>query len=114
MRSTRPYPERIQELQDLKSRIQEKERLLKKRYSEQQRKERTHRLIQIGAIVEKHAGGITDLDAFNDYIFKNADTIRAMQKVPVEESIEGILDELQTYVDEVNNNEEIKPINDRF
>lgn len=43
------------------------------------RKERTHRLIEIGGIVEKYAGEIVDLQGFESYIKQYANAIKSRQ-----------------------------------
>ncbi len=50
--ATRNYDERIAELQKRQEQLKAQERALKKRQSEEERKKRTRRLIELGGIVE--------------------------------------------------------------
>lgn len=52
-----------------------------------ERKERTHRLIQIGAIVEEHCGEIINLDNFSKYINQWAYKIKESQTANPEKFI---------------------------
>ncbi|MFT9601094.1 hypothetical protein [Mesobacillus sp.] len=48
--------ERLQELEDKIKQIEEKKRLVKARLSQKERKARTKRLIEVGAVFEKYFG----------------------------------------------------------
>ena len=50
--ATRNYDERIADLQKRQEQLKAQEKALKKRQSEEQRKKRTRRLIELGATVE--------------------------------------------------------------
>lgn len=51
--ATRSYEERIAELQKKQEQLKQQERALKAKQAERERKMRTKRLIEVGAIVEK-------------------------------------------------------------
>ena len=50
--ATRNYDERIADLQKRQEQLKAQEKALKKRQSEEERKKRTRRLIELGATVE--------------------------------------------------------------
>lgn len=52
MAKRRPLEERLAETQERVSQLQEQEKKLEKQYKEQMRKQRNHRLIEVGAIME--------------------------------------------------------------
>lgn len=56
---------------------------LKSAQAAAERKARNHRLIQIGGIVEKYCGDISNLESFEDYIKKYAYAIKGSQS-PIE------------------------------
>ena len=51
-----------------------------------QKRQRDHRLIQIGAIVESYCGEIEDLDAFSNYIQQYSRAIQRTQQQQQSES----------------------------
>ena len=59
---TRTYDERINELQKKQEQLKAQERALRKRQSEEARKKRTKRLIELGGIVESVLGRETSDD----------------------------------------------------
>lgn len=67
---------RISQLKEQKKMILAKDRA-KERTKE--RRERNHRLIQIGAIIEKYAGTIVDLHAFETYVKETQTIIKQKQ-----------------------------------
>ena len=60
--ATRSYEERLEELQKKQEQLKAQERALKKRQSEDERKKRTRRLIELGGIVESVLGRPTTDD----------------------------------------------------
>lgn len=60
--ATRSYEERLEELQKKQEQLKAQERALKKRQSEEERKKRTRRLIELGGIVESVLGRPTTDD----------------------------------------------------
>lgn len=64
-----------QKIEQLQARKME----LAKKVKADERKRRTKRLIEIGAIVEAYAGEITDLNALKTYLEKYGDNIRKTQ-----------------------------------
>ncbi len=77
--AARSLEERIEDLQKRQAKLKAQEKSLKARHAQQKRKARTRRLIQIGAEVEKHAGEITDLDAWRRYVQQYARAIARTQ-----------------------------------
>lgn len=63
-------------LEKLKKQLKAKEKV----EAERARKERNHRLITIGAEVEKYCGEIKNLEAFSNYIRQYQQAIRGSQK----------------------------------
>lgn len=68
MATTKTTDERIAELDKKMLQIKAQKRQLQARAKADERKKRTHRLIQIGAEVEKYCGEITDLESFSKYV----------------------------------------------
>lgn len=62
--SKKTTEERIAELEEKQKQLKAQKRALMNRAKAEERKKRTHRLIQVGAIVEKYLGTIEDLDEF--------------------------------------------------
>lgn len=62
--SKKTTEERIAELEEKQKQLKAQKRALMNRAKVEERKKRTHRLIQVGAIVEKYLGTIEDLDEF--------------------------------------------------
>lgn len=59
--------------------LQARKSALEKKVKADERKRRTKRLIEIGAIVEAYAGEITELNALKTYLEKYGDNIRKTQ-----------------------------------
>lgn len=58
-------------LEDIEKRIaqlQAQKKAIIAKNKQKERKERNHRLIQVGALVEKYSGEITNLDSFETYL----------------------------------------------
>lgn len=73
--------EKLDALEKREAKIKEQKRKLKLQISQKERKERTRRLIQIGAIVESITETeITDLEAFKKYVIKYKNQISRTQK----------------------------------
>lgn len=70
---------RIADLHKRVATLQAKEKKLIASKNAKARKERTHRLIAIGGIVEKYAGEIVDLQGFENYIKQYANAIKSRQ-----------------------------------
>lgn len=58
--ATRSYDERIEELRKKQMQLKKREQQLRKEHTETERKKRTKRLIELGAIVESVLGRDTD------------------------------------------------------
>lgn len=72
--------EKIAAINDKLEKLKEQKRKLESRVKAAERKERTKRLIQIGAEVEAYAGTITDLEALKEYLKQYGYAIRNTQK----------------------------------
>lgn len=72
--------ERLEDIQKRKQQLIEQERLIKARMSQKERKERTRRLIQEGAIFEKYLGSasLEDATAICEYLVQQPNI---MQKI---------------------------------
>ena len=77
--ATRSTEERLAELDKKLDNIKAQKRALLARANAEERKKRTHRLIQIGAEVEKYCGQISNLEAFAHYVEKYAGAIKRTQ-----------------------------------
>lgn len=60
MATTKSYDERIADIQKRQEQLKAQEKALKKRQSEEMRKKRTRRLIELGGIVESVLGRETE------------------------------------------------------
>lgn len=60
--------EKIAELNQKIDQLKARKRAIQNRAKAEERKKRTHRLIQVGAIVESIYGEITDLKAFEEFV----------------------------------------------
>lgn len=69
----------VAEIDKMIERLKEAKKVAKAKEKAKERKERTRRLIQIGAIVEKHTCKIENLDAWEKYILKYAGYIKKTQ-----------------------------------
>lgn len=83
--ATRSTEERIAELDKKLDNIKAQKRALVARANAEERKNRKHRLIQIGAEVEKYCGTITDIEAWAKYVEHYAGAIKQTQK-PIAEA----------------------------
>lgn len=83
--ATRSTEERIAELDKKLDNIKAQKRALVARANAEERKNRNHRLIQIGAEVEKYCGTITDIEAWAKYVEHYAGAIKQTQK-PIAEA----------------------------
>lgn len=72
--------ERLAELDKKLNQIKAQKRALQNRAKTEERKKRTRHLIELGGVVEKHCGSITDLKAFEKYISQYANAIKSTQK----------------------------------
>jgi hypothetical protein len=81
--ATRSPEERLAELDEKMNQIKAQKRALQNRAKAEERKKRTHRLIEVGGVVEKYVGEITDLIAFDKYIQQYANAIKSTQKTTV-------------------------------
>lgn len=78
--ATKTPEERLAELDEKLKHIKAQKRALQSREQKEARKKRTRHLIELGGIVEKHCGDITDLVAFDKYIQQYANAIKSTQK----------------------------------
>lgn len=78
--ATRSTEERLAELDRKIDNIKAQKRALQARANKEERAKRNHRLIQIGAEVEKYCGTITDLEAWAKYVSQYAGAIKQTQK----------------------------------
>ena len=83
--ATRSTEERIAELDKKLDNIKAQKRALVARANAEERKNRNHRLKQIGAEVEKYCGTITDIEAWAKYVEHYAGAIKQTQK-PIAEA----------------------------
>ena len=79
---------RKQQLDEKKKQLNEKEKLLKAKIDTTGRKERTRRLIQVAAILEKHmpANSVYDAEAIGEYFDKHPDTLAELSQYVSEKS----------------------------
>ena len=78
--ATRSTEERLAELDRKMDNIKAQKRALQARANKEERAKRNHRLIQIGAEVEKYCGTITDLEAWAKYVSQYAGAIKQTQR----------------------------------
>lgn len=72
--------EKLADLAQKIEQLQARKSALEKKVKADERKRRTKRLIEIGAIVEAYTGEITDLNALKIYLEKYGYAIAATQK----------------------------------
>lgn len=78
--TTKTPEERLAELDVKMNQIKAQKRALQNRAKTEERKKRTRHLIELGGVIEKHCGSITDLTAFDKYIQQYANAIKSTQK----------------------------------
>lgn len=71
--------EKLADLTQKIEQLQARKTALEKKVKADERKRRTKRLIEIGAIVEAYAGEITNLNELKTYLEKYGDNIRKTQ-----------------------------------
>ena len=64
---------------ELTKKIAAVKRQVARKENEEQRKARTHRLLVVGALVEKYAGEISSIEMFEEYLKKYGGYIRKNQ-----------------------------------
>lgn len=64
---------------ELTKKIAAVKRQVARKENEEQRKARTHRLIEVGALVEKYAGEISSIERFEEYLKQYGGYIRKTQ-----------------------------------
>lgn len=64
---------------ELAKKIAAVKRQVARKENEEQRKARTHRLLVVGALVEKYAGEISSIEMFEEYLKKYGGYIRKNQ-----------------------------------
>ena len=79
--------ERIALLQEKQAQLKEQERKLTAQKKEKEKKARNHRLICIGAEVERFCGEITDMQAWANYVSQYANAIKNTQRQTVSASV---------------------------
>ena len=72
--------EQIDALEEKIKQLQARKKALINRQKEADRKARTHRLIQIGALMEKYADGEIDLKVLENFLHHNAEIIKSLRK----------------------------------
>ena len=78
--------DKIKLLEEKEEKIKAQKKKLKAQLSQKERKERTRRLIQIGAIVESVTKTkIEDLEAFEEYVIRFKNQIARTQKNAIED-----------------------------
>jgi len=89
--------EALEGIQIKKQQLIEREKLLRNKIANTDRKNRTRRLIQIGAIVEKHLPVVStfDAEALAEYFVKHPDTLAEvsqyiLEKAPLIQQGEGV------------------------
>jgi|SRR5665648_1051889 len=88
--------EKLEEIQKKKQQLIEREKLIRNKIANQDRKDRTRRLIQIGAIVEKHLPitSTFDAEALAEYFDKHPNTLAEvsqyiLEKAPFIQTLRG-------------------------
>lgn len=66
---------------ELAKKIATIKRQVARKKNEEQRKARIHRLIEVGALVEKYAGEITNFERFEEYLKQYGGYIRKNQSI---------------------------------
>lgn len=72
----------MSKLEDIEKRIaqlQAQKKAIIAKDKAKERKERNHRLIQVGALVEKYSGDINNLEAFEEYLKQYGSYIKKTQ-----------------------------------
>ena len=64
---------------ELAKKIATVKRQVARKENEKRRKARTHRLLEVGALVEKYAGEISSIEMFEEYLKKYGGYIRKNQ-----------------------------------
>jgi len=77
---SKPMTDKIAELDEKIAQIKAQKKALLNREKAEERKKRDHRLIVIGATVEKYCGVIEDMDAFEKYISKYGTAIKSKKE----------------------------------
>ncbi len=72
--------EQLDNIEEKINQLNARKKAILSREKEQTRKERTRRLIQVGAVVEKYCGEISDIDAFEKYVNDFSLAIKKTQK----------------------------------
>lgn len=70
-----------QQKKELAKKIATIKRQVARKENEEQRKARIHRLIEVGALVEKYAGEITNFERFEEYLKQYGGYIRKNQSI---------------------------------
>lgn len=80
--------ETLEEIQKKKQQLIEREKLIRNKIANQDRKDRTRRLIQVGAIVEKHLPitSTFDAEALAEYFDKHPDTLAEVSQYILEKA----------------------------
>lgn len=60
--------EQLQDIEEKKNQLEARKKAILAREKEKEKKERTHRLIQIGAIFESEYGEVKDLEKFKNWV----------------------------------------------
>lgn len=72
--------EKIRQIEERIEALKKRKREIQNREKERLRKERNHRLIQIGGLVEKYAGGEIDLELFEKYCQQFGNALKNLTK----------------------------------
>jgi len=77
-----------QQLDEKQQQLAEREKLIRNKIASTDRKERTRRLIQVAAILEKHipANSVYDAEAIGEYFDKHPDTLAELSQYVSEKS----------------------------
>ena len=80
--------ETLEEIQKKKQQLIEREKLIRNKIANQDRKDRTRRLIQVGAIVEKHLPitSTFDAEALAEYFDTHPDTLAEVSQYILEKA----------------------------
>jgi type I restriction-modification system DNA methylase subunit len=80
--------ETLEEIQKKKQQLIEREKLIRNKIANQDRKDRTRRLIQVGAIVESHLPVVStfDAEALAKYFDKHPDTLAEVSQYILEKA----------------------------
>lgn len=72
--------EKIRQIEERIEVLKKRKREIQNREKERLRKERNHRLIQIGGLAEKYAGGEIDLELFEKYCMQYGNALKNLTK----------------------------------